>query len=451
MDKAKFDAFMQKVAEARTSSEGGGFSLKKGAVNTPNRNVFRILPPHPNMDFWCVQNKIHFSLGPKQDTASPCLEPFGEDCPICAMAESLRANARTMDESEGKQARDLAYNIRAQDRYHMNVVDMAAPERGVQKFSCSLKVMELIGTCFRDDDNKYRDITDPDTGRDIIIAVSTKMNTDYPQYDSCKAKDTSTPLPDRNWLKQLHDLSQENYKPTLDQVIGAMQGKRIQRGGQTKALAGALISQPAISSGSSVGSSQPAFVPPVSAPPPPTMAPPPGAQSSPTLQRGRGRPPKPQPSAAVQEAMAAAMAQVGVSVVTEDVHFSAPAPVQASADVSTPPTFVGRSKQAPASATPAPALGSYDSAVARAAAEVLPLGRTVDPNWTPQPAYPEAQLHSYPFYKPDGSPLLPECYEKDPQPGLAGDSTCRDCQLLTSCWAVFKGYLPARRPAAAAA
>src|SRR2546422_943924 len=97
-----------------------------GPPGNPICNIIRLLPRHPNMADLFARISIPLGLGPRQDTAVPCLTPFGssEPCPACRWIDRL--NTRTWE--EGGQGPVSAFGnqaerARPQDRFGVNVVD----------------------------------------------------------------------------------------------------------------------------------------------------------------------------------------------------------------------------------------------------------------------------------------------------------------------------------------
>src|SRR5262245_4892652 len=139
------------------------WSPRKGGVGRPVRNVFRLMPPHLAMGGHPIhRNRVHFSLGPNQDTTSPCLaeyaqldpggneildehgHPIPEECPACLwVAEVRRRGLEQRNVDVAKQYKDMAQRMRAQDRWHAQIVDMGKPELGVQRYSFGSEVEKL--------------------------------------------------------------------------------------------------------------------------------------------------------------------------------------------------------------------------------------------------------------------------------------------------------------------
>lgn len=396
-EEVDFGVFMQRYEEAQQRPTGGGgfdyWRPKAAALGKPPlRNVVRLLPPHKNMKGDpIIGTKVHFSLGPNQDTASPCLEPFGEECPACAWVDHLFAQAKSEPDAEtAKTRRDLAFRIRAKYRFFANVVDMAKPEAGVQVWAFGPELEKRVRGCFLDDNQppQPRNITHPEHGRDVIIEATTKpgrkQGETFPDYETIRAKDTPSPLADMSWLSQLRDLTEEVYRPTADDVKAALQGKKI-----TRSKAPALpAAQTVVPTGTALPEGARNITPPPAAPAPAARG-----------RRAAGAP-APVPGATTAAAPAAP---------------SAPAPAPAAPAM--PGKMPGKSPVAPAPT----ADDGWTAAMAQGAAEVTRLGGFT-PTITPRPEL-EAMGK-------------PSCYGRDTDPA---DVTCKECPGLVSCMAIKLG------------
>lgn len=394
--------FMSLFEESQQRKSGGGdaryWKVKAGVHGKPVRNVIRIMPPHPNMIRTApngqqsldpiVMTKVHFSLGPQSDTASPCLEPFGEPCPACEWVDVLFSRSRNeQDPAKAEQMKELAFRQRAKFNFIANIVDMSQPEAGVQMYPFGPEIEKRIRGCFLDDNVPpgFRDISDPITGRDIILVVQKKEKSDFNQYDEVRAKDSPSPLPDMDWIQGIQDLTLENYKPTPQQVHEALQGKKIDR----KAAANAL---PPASAPRQIGAS--------AATPTPASTP----AATPTPTRGPGRPPKnaaPAPT---------------------------PAPVPAAA--STPAPAPARQPVRAPVAAPVAATNGGDPLV-QAKAEVVRLGFASPHDLT------VADLSKL---WEDVNNQRPVCYGRDTEPSAP---ECQGCRGILPCMAVKMGILEA--------
>lgn len=427
---------MQRYKESQErKSESGmrSWQIEQGPVGQPIRNVCRLLPAHPNMGpdpIFCI-GKIHFSLGPKEDTAAPCLEPYGEACPACEYVDMLYSRSRAAaNQQQAQTYKDLAYTCRAQIRFASQIVDMAKPERGVQPFNFGDFLEKRIRACFLDQQRppQFRDISHPETGRDIIIDVSTKPGTKFRQYDLIVPAEVSTPLYDMEWLNLIADLTQEVYKPTADQILAAVKsGTKIDRNVRPALVSGTA---PAALAAAPLASAPMAFAP--ASAPVPAAAPPPIA--APPAKRGPGRPPAASAPAPVPAAPAPLPAAPPPPVAAPPPARPLPAPAPAAA----PPVVAAPPAPAPAPAPSArrpmadpPAETNGAGAYERAKVEVTNAGRSVDPEWTPRDMTPPILRAAI----TEGT--APPCLGTETDPS---DKSCRDCRCIIPCWSAKNGY-----------
>jgi hypothetical protein len=426
-DPSAFDHSFQQSMARPPERGAGNWKIKEG------RNVIRILPPHPNMKGDIIIGmRVHFSLGPKLDTWAPCLEFFGEACPACdwnTRCKNQSQNLSRSDPNQAKQYGDMAYKQRAQWRFGMNIIDVARPEAGVQKYYVGSDLEKKIRLLFFADDINpatgradVRDLTHPETGRDIILEVSKARgrvnNQEYLEITSMRPKDTPTKLMDPGWVDQVFDLMEDRYHATVEEISGALQGKRIERGGGTQR---ALPQAPA-----------PATVP---LPPPPGPRPPLGgvpvpqapapapAPGGPVVQAPPEVPLAPTPGGAAQtpsQAPPPVPAASGRSAAPE-AEALAQAPVPDALPTAPEPPKVVRQ---PFGVAPAPQPGG-SVAGPRAAARAMALAAGFTPGPTMDITEDEIlKMQQAEPYK------MPPCYKMDPEPK---DPGCQACRLLLSC------------------
>ena len=446
VDPTLFMQRRQESQERRSSAGIPSWHPKRGPAGRPHRNVIRLMPPHPNMAAKfgpdpIVAMKVHFGLGPNQDTAAPCLEPYGKDCPACAWGATLRSKARQVgiEPEQAQQYKDLAYRQRAQLRFGANVVDMAQPEKGVQPYWFSDAVEKLLRSCFVDDQEppQIRDITDPNTGRDVIMEVSTKVagKEEFPQYDVVRAKETPSRLPDMQWLQTITDLTEGIYEPTAEQVAGALQGRRIDRNTPPAARvipATATPAPAALPPATAAPAPPPSAVPPtrgatkrqparaavptpapVPNAPTPAPAPPPPTAPGPTLV-----PPTPPPPPAPPSAPAPVPARAPAPVPTPTPSAPAPVPVPTPTPVPTAP--VPTNGPTP-NGTRAPLHAAHvlEHAYTTVVAPIFAGAQRITP---------EQWEHT----------AKPPCYTREPDPA---DTGCQGCSLLVHCVAARYGWM----------
>jgi hypothetical protein len=230
------EASQQRVAEQGEFQER--FKLVVAPYGkSPARNVLRIMPPHENMTDFLQEGKIHFGLGPN---FNPAKKQYGESCncpkywnkdavcKACLYVEQLRRDARSTDDPiEKRELDELARRITAKLRWGLNVVDCDHPERGVQPWYVGRDLEPKLRDLFIDDQGNTRDITDPKTGRNILItAVRKDKNTEFIDYPTIRPMEESSALHDMDWLDQIRDFSDLTREPTEADMDAAMRGER---------------------------------------------------------------------------------------------------------------------------------------------------------------------------------------------------------------------------------
>jgi hypothetical protein len=240
--------FNKRNEESQSRKTGGNWAeswkpTASKAGTAPARNVFRFMPPHENMpDDGFVETKLHFlpEKGPdgkpvigKSGQPVPigigCLAFYGEDCPACNHVDRLFKQAKAEDTPEAiDKAKKYASSLAAKLRFLINIVDMDHPEKGVQRYGFGPDVEKAIRACWYDDEGEFRNISHPNTGRDIIMLVTKKQGTDFNEYVTVKAREKETKLVDMAWLEQITDLSLEAKKPTVAEIEMALKGERPQ-------------------------------------------------------------------------------------------------------------------------------------------------------------------------------------------------------------------------------
>ena len=259
--KASF--FNKRNEESQSRKTGGNWAeswkpTASKAGTAPARNVIRFMPPHENMpDDGFVETKLHF-LPEKGPDGAPvigkngqpvpigigCLAFYGEDCPACNHVDRLFRNAKAEETPEAiDKAKKFAASLSAKLRFIINIVDMDHPEKGVQRYAFGPDVEKAIRACWYDDEGEFRNISHPNTGRDIIMLVTKKQGTDFNEYVTVKAREKETKLADMAWLEQITDLSVEARKPTVAEVEAALKGTRLSKD-EKKAAAPVAAAKP---------------------------------------------------------------------------------------------------------------------------------------------------------------------------------------------------------------
>lgn len=382
--------FLQHHQEAVDRTAGGLKSWKPKSAPAGNkamRNTIRIMPPHENMDDVIIYFRQHFSLGPNADTAAPCLEFFNKPCPACQLTNDYFEQARQeKDPGRAKAYKDKAFDIRSKDRYACNIVDVAQPEAGVQPWLFGRDVHEALRQCFYDDNGEVRDVSHPETGRDLLVDAVKKAGTDFNEYPVFKAKESPSPLFDMELLNGITDLTELIYEPTVEEVQAALGGVRIQR---KDAEGHVMQTRPGALSGTTPRATQAALPPATTATPPAQAAKPVGSGSTTPTARRPGPPRR---------------------------GATAPAP----ASTATPP----RVPRTPVTDSAPNGSGDF-----WAQSLALLMAQGVDPNANPQWARDLEKLATIP---------KPGCYKREFE---VTDGGCQGCKVVLPCAAVVNGWV----------
>ena len=208
-----------------------------GPHGHPARNIIRIMPRRPDMKDVIVGTKMHFSLGPSHDNAGVCRAVWGQDCEGCKEAQYYSAKAAELDQviaAEQDQSRKkglqeeqerlsrLSFDKSANGRNYANIIDETTPEtraKGIQPYPFGPTVNRGIRACFYDDRQNYRNITDPNKGRCIIMDVQKKTaSSKFNEYVLIRPEESDSSMHDLNLLKELPDLNQFLRCPTAEEM-----------------------------------------------------------------------------------------------------------------------------------------------------------------------------------------------------------------------------------------
>ena len=159
--------------------------------------TIRIVPDadgDPFREFW-----FHYNLGDNPAFMSP-KRNFGEDCPLDSFVRKL-FNEKT-DES-----RELAKKLMAKQRFFSPVIVRGEEDKGVRLWGYSKTVYEKLLALVLNPD--YGDITDPDTGTDLVLRYGKKVGAMFPSTDIEPRRKTTVMVEDK-------DLSLEMLNKTFD-------------------------------------------------------------------------------------------------------------------------------------------------------------------------------------------------------------------------------------------
>jgi hypothetical protein len=178
-----YSAVLNRLKE---QSKRGGDGDKANYIEFPQGDTrVRILPGHPHMDAFFVEVYYHTKQGRKDQTKVRCLnngDIDGDACPVC---EEVKAYYGSKDKDDKK----LWQEQRPKNRFFMNAIDRSDATPEVKILACGTMVMtQLLGFVT---DPDYGDVTDPETGLDIIInRTGEKLDTEY----TVKPRRKSTPI-----------------------------------------------------------------------------------------------------------------------------------------------------------------------------------------------------------------------------------------------------------------
>ena len=234
VDPEVFKRNQEAAAARRTWMSAEYYQPQIGTLEKKGRNVIRLMPPHENMkgDAFIVV-KMHFfpsttigKNGRPVPIAINCLSEWAEECDGCKHVDRLFADAKNEDDPEAqavltRQAKDQRSKIRA----FTQLVDMDHPEKGVQRYAFPGDLENKLRMCFHDDENQFRNIAHPKTGRDIILTIWKKPGTDFNDFDA-KPKEAATNLRDMDWLDKIEDLALLRQKPSKEDMLKAIRGER---------------------------------------------------------------------------------------------------------------------------------------------------------------------------------------------------------------------------------
>lgn len=186
----------KKKAELDQKSGGGQFW-----VPAEGRNIIRVCPPQGKKDEFYHEFYTHWL--PQAKRAFICLNPpNGKGKGKCFLCQQV---------SKDK-------GLKPRPRFLLNIVDRRDENAGVQLFNSGITIVrELLGVIT---DPEWGDITDPETGTDIILdREGTGQNTSY----TVRMRRNPSEL-DEKFLEQLHDLDNVLQENTYQEQKAAYLG-----------------------------------------------------------------------------------------------------------------------------------------------------------------------------------------------------------------------------------
>jgi len=144
----------------------------------------------------------HFNVGPekrsywcRKSTGSKDRD-WNSKCPVCDYVSQLYDTGEEED-------RKFASSMKASQRILLNVVDLKVPEEGVKLFECSKTLWDIMVRYWGS--SKWGNLADAEAGYNFIIERDGPKN--FPNYDKSRAEDDATPIPNKDWIKDIKDLS----------------------------------------------------------------------------------------------------------------------------------------------------------------------------------------------------------------------------------------------------
>lgn len=149
-------------------SRGGNKAFWKPEKDSTTQ--IRIVPVMDGSDDPFKQFHMHYNIGKAQAFLCP-KRNYDEDCPVCNLATELW-------ESGDKDNRNQAKDFFAKQRYYSPILVRGKEAEGVKWYGYSKTVYEAFLKLVLNED--YGDITDPDSGFDLLLEYSQAAGKQYP-------------------------------------------------------------------------------------------------------------------------------------------------------------------------------------------------------------------------------------------------------------------------------
>lgn len=207
-----FDLIRKRLNALKTQTTKSALTWKPPSGKT----VVRIVPYKHNPSNPFIELYFHYNLGKKTFLS---LKSFGEDDPIVQFCDKLK---RTRDKEDWRLARTLEPKMRT----FAPIVVRGKEQEGVKFWGFGKTVYEKLLKTIQEPD--WGDITDPMTGRDIVVEFKTKEEAgkDFPQTDIV-VKPSQIPitkddeLMDRI-LNEQKEITEVFAKPTYEELLEAL-------------------------------------------------------------------------------------------------------------------------------------------------------------------------------------------------------------------------------------
>ena len=194
---ADSEKIQQKLAEI---GQGDFFKPKEG----PNR--VRILPPWNKKGLWFKEATLHYGLNDDsgRERGYPCLKRFDKECPVCAKIEELKEG--------GTEDKKMADRIGPRTKFYANVLDRKTGNVLIWGFS-----RKTLGVLLGYDSDKedYGDISNPESGFDIVVERTGTTRNDTRYQVRCKPKPSEVDME----AIELHNLDTEVVEDMEEEAL----------------------------------------------------------------------------------------------------------------------------------------------------------------------------------------------------------------------------------------
>jgi hypothetical protein len=186
---------------------------------TEGKSVIRIVPWKDNPDNPFIELYFHY-LGNKS-YLSPM--SYGNRDPIAEFADALRNDQSRDPKERYAEARPFMPKLRT----YVPVIVRGEEDKGVRFYSFGKTVYQELLSYISDPD--YGDITDPKTGRDIVVEYIPREKSDTSfSKTSVKVKPSQTPLATdanraKEWMTEQPDIKEMYTEPTFNELKLALE------------------------------------------------------------------------------------------------------------------------------------------------------------------------------------------------------------------------------------
>lgn len=210
--------------EREFEREAAERKARRGFLQMPEgRTVIRVMPPwspsakRPYKKVW--MHKVRNPADPgKPGISVPCpAKNFGKPCALlCKRVQELRLSPAKVD-------KDAAFDLSAQARYFMSVVNVADMDAGVKLWEFGPRVYEQVFKLLKDEAGRAVDYTHPETGHNLIVERTGKAKNDTRYFLKLAMK--PSPIPNKAWLRDLPDLDKIASLMADDAVQAILEGR----------------------------------------------------------------------------------------------------------------------------------------------------------------------------------------------------------------------------------